>query len=180
MKTIDNYKMITTKKGDTGTTKNYSNVRMDKTDVLFDTLGHIDELSSMLGLVFHYSDYKEQIQTIQLDLQHINSLLATNPNDKHYPNLIAIRSADIDRIEEWEQHLLDTCEIERRFVLPGSESSKEGAYIDVARSISRRVERALLRFVKETTRQDLSDVLAYANRLSDLLFIMARSVDKKK
>jgi cob(I)alamin adenosyltransferase len=179
MKTIDKYTMISTKQGDQGTSRNYSNDVLLKTDLLFDVLGTTDELSSMLGLAYHYSDLKEDIKTIQLDLQHINSLLATRVDDKHYANLVPITEEDIYRLESLEQHLLDTCQVERRFVLPGSESSLEGAYLDVARSISRRVERLAIAFVKEQNRSDLHQVLQYLNRLSDVLFIMARSRDKK-
>ena len=144
MKTIDKYTTITTKKGDDGTSRNYSNDVLSKTDVLFDTLGAIDELTSMLGLAYHYTTLQEWIKVIQLDLQHINSLLATRQDDELYQRLVPITMTDLSRLEEWEQELLDIAKIERRFVLPGSESTKEGAYLDVARSISRRVERDVL------------------------------------
>ncbi len=179
MKTIDNYTTITTKKGDNGTSRNFSNDLLPKTDVLFDTLGAIDELTSMLGLVYHYTSLQEWITIIQLDLQHISSIIATRQDDDLYQRLIPITMTDLSRIEAWEQQLLDTAKIERRFVLPGSESTKEGAYLDVARSISRRAEREVLRFAQATKRDDLQSVLAYVNRLSDVLFIMARSCDPK-
>lgn len=179
MKTIEKYTYISTKKGDQGTSRNYSNDVLSKTDILFETLGSIDELSSMLGLVYHFSTYKEEIKTIQLDLQHINSLIATRKDDPNQSRLIQITDNDISRLERMEQQVLEDCKIEPKFVLPGSESTLEGAYLDVARSIARRVERVVLTFKAYEQRTDLDDVSRYMNRLSDLLFIMARSRDEK-
>ncbi len=175
---IETYTHISTKKGDGGTSRNYSNDELPKTDILFETLGVIDELSSALGLASHYSRYDDYIRTIQLDLQHINSLIATRADDPRRGRLTVIDDETIERLEAWEQSILTECRIEPRFVLPGSESSKEGAYLDLARAISRRVERTVLRCVASYQRKDLDDVIRYVNRLSDLLFIMARSCDQ--
>ena len=174
---IERYTYISTKKGDSGTSKNYSNEVLPKTDVLFETLGVIDELTSILGLCYHHSIYQEKIRMIQLDLQHIMSLIATNVDDENRRKLIPITKEDVQRLEQLEQIVLETCHIEPRFVLPGSDSSMEGAYLDMARSISRRVERVVLRFIEEKERKDLDDVMTYLNRLSDVLFILARSRD---
>jgi len=176
-RTIDKYTTISTKNGDKGTSRNYSNDIVPKTDLLFEALGSIDELSSMLGLAYHYSSYQSEIKEIQLDLQHINSMVATRIDDKNRSRLTLVTSDDITRLEHIEQTVLEECSIEPRFVLPGSDSTKEGAYLDVARSISRRTERVVLRFKETTERLDLQDACRYLNRLSDLLFIMARSRD---
>lgn len=177
MKKIDNAKVISTKKGDEGTSRNYSNDVLEKTDILFDAVGSIDELSSLLGVVYHQCDYKSEIKRVQLDLQHIMSLLATNINDRNFEKLIQIDNDDINWIENLEQSILNQCEILPRFVLPGSDSSIAGAYLDLARSITRRTERIVIMFAKEYQRHDLDTVKRYLNRLSDLLFIMARSRD---
>ena len=177
---IDKYTFISTKNGDAGTSRNYSNGTLPKTDLLFEALGTIDELSSMLGLTYHYSAYQKELTTIQLDLQHIMSLIATRTDDPRYGTLSAITDSDITRLELYEQTILTTCQIEPRFVLPGSESSKEGAYLDVSRSLARKCERTILRYKAFHHRDDLNLVAMYLNRLSDLLFIMARSKDKIK
>ena len=180
MKKIDNYKMISTKSGDKGKSRNYSNQVLDKTDILFDTLGTIDEFSSLLGLVYHHSVYKDQIQLVKRDLQNINAIIATNPTDENMNKLKKINQLDIRKVEEIEKRIIEDCDIEARFVLPGSDSSLEGAYLDLARSTARKVERQLLKFKEKKDRNDLEFIMKYINRLSDLLFIMARSKDIKK
>lgn len=177
---IDDFTFISTKKGDGGTSRNYSNDTVLKTDILFDTLGTIDELSSMLGVTYHSSAYQEEIKQVQLDLQHIMSLIATRADDSRYHKLTHITPEDIERLEGWEQQILKDCHIEPRFVLPGSESSLEGAYLDVCRSLTRRCERTVLKYIEQHDRLDLDKVKQYLNRLSDLLFIMARSKDDVK
>jgi cob(I)alamin adenosyltransferase len=177
--TITDYTHISTKHGDRGTSRNYSNDTLPKTDLLFETLGSIDELSCQLGLAFHHSDYKEPIPVIQLDLQHMMSLIATRIDDPRYGRLVPITTDDIERLEQWEQDILQECTIEPRFVLPGSESTLAGAHLDICRSLARRCERIILRYKEFYEREDLQPVATYMNRLSDLLFIMARSTDPK-
>jgi len=67
--------------------------------------------------------------------------------------------------------LLEKSNIEPKFVLPGSDTSKVGAFYDFARSITRRAERSLVKFVEVHKRNDLDYCIKYLNRLSDLLFI---------
>jgi cob(I)alamin adenosyltransferase len=177
MKTIKNYETISTKKGDKGTSINYSNEQFNKTDILFDTLGTFDELTSFLGLAYHYAPYKDAIQMIQKDIQSINSIIATNPKDHERRAIRVFDESDVKRLEDIERDVLKKTEIAPRFVLPGSDSTKPGAYLDVCRALSRKAERMLNRFYELKERTIDGQVLAYVNRLSDLLFIMARSMD---
>lgn len=176
MKEIKDFRIISTKKGDKGTSKNYSNEEFSKSDLLFETLGTMDELSSHLGLCYHTGKYKEEIRKIQKNLQDMNSLIATSDAKVRIEKLTPITEFDISFLETLEKTILEKCNITPKFVLPGSDTSKEGAYFDLARAITRRTERILVRFVSEHERDDLSYVSAYINRLSDLLFIMARSL----
>ena len=176
MKKIDNYKFISTTKGDKGTSRNYSNEVFPKSDILFDTLGTIDELSSILGLVYHYSNAKEDIRHIQKTLQNISSLIATSDESVKRDKLVKITDEDILYLESLEQGLLAKSSILPEFVLPGSDTSKEGAFYDLARSVARRSERIVVRFIEKNKRTDLDFCLKYLNRLSDLLFIYARSM----
>ena len=73
MKIIKNINQISTKKGDLGKSKNYSNEEFYKSDLLFNTLGDMDELSSSLGMAYHHTTYKEEIKDIQRDLQDIKN-----------------------------------------------------------------------------------------------------------
>ena len=177
MSKINDYNMISTKKGDKGTSKNYSNEAFSKSDILFDTLGALDELSSFLGLAYHHTPFGQEITQIQQTLQHINSLIATNPNDLKKRNLAPIDTKTIDALEAIEERVLKDCDIKPKFVLPGSDSTASGAYLDVCRALARKAERQVNRFyeVKDRDKSDL--LLAYLNRLSDLLFILARSQD---
>lgn len=178
MKNIRNFKTISTSKGDKGTSKNYSNDVLSKSDVLFETLGNIDELSSVLGILYHYSKEKQEIRSIQKTLQNISSLVATADEEIRNYKLVQITELDISKIEQSEQALLEKSEIKPIFVLPGSDTSKEGAYYDLSRSVARRAERSLVKFVEEHKRDDLDYCLKYLNRLSDLLFLYSRSLAK--
>ncbi len=172
---IKNLRHISTTKGDQGVSRNYSNESLPKDDALFETLGTIDELSAFLGLSFHYTRY-EHIKTVQDTLQAINSLIATSPSQKtQYDGLRQINEQDIQFIEEQEEKLLVNRTIENRFYLPGSETTLANAYFDYARTIARRAERTLVRFINEKGREDLSYPRTYLNRLSDLLFLLARN-----
>ncbi len=173
---INKVENISTKRGDAGESSNYSSEKFPKDHIVFETLGTIDELSAFLGLTFHHTHY-EQIKIIQKTLQAINSLIATNPENKAYETLRKINEKDIGFIEEQEQKLLQRKDIEAKFHLPGSETSKQNAYFDYARTIARRTERTVVRFINATQREDLNFVRAYLNRLSDLLFILARNFD---
>ena len=173
---IDNVHTISTKKGDRGTSKNYSNQSFQKDDILFDTLGTIDELSSVLGITYHHTNH-EKIKGIQATLQAINALIATDQtvHPERYEALRKIDERDIVALEEEGQKYLSQNPLEPRFVLPGSEASKGGAYFDLSRAVCRRAERTLVRYVNHTERNDLDGPKKYLNRLSDLLFILARS-----
>lgn len=169
--------IISTKKGDKGISKNYSNESLSKTNILFDVLGNIDELSSLLGVTYHYAKEKEMIQVIQTHLQRIMSIIATNPLSSNYQKLTQITEEHISYLEFLEDDLIKETSISAAFVLPGSDSTKASSYLDLARSVTRRVERSIHALKEETNRTDLSNILSYMNRLSDLLFITARTYD---
>ncbi len=171
---IKDVSQISTKKGDKGQSKNYSNELFYKDELLFETLGTIDELSANLGLTYHQTKY-QPIKTIQKTLQAINSLVATNPKKDAYQNLRKISEDDIAFLEDLEAKLLKQKSIKPVFHLPGSDTSFENAYFDLSRTIARRAERMLVRFTRALKRDDLDQPMAYLNRLSDLLFLAARN-----
>lgn len=175
---INKVSQISTKKGDKGYSKDYSNNEYKKDDILFDTLGTIDELSSFLGITYHHSTEQTLLRIIQKNLQDINSAVATTDQVRRNKiNTISIQ--DITVLETFEENFLKQTEIKPVFVLPGSDTSKEGAYFDYARTLARKSERNLVRFVGTYQREDLSNELAYLNRLSDLLFIISRYKEKE-
>ena len=168
---IKDIKQISTAKGDKGTSVSYDNETYSKDDILFDTLGVIDELSSHLGLCFHHTNYIE-LKMIQQTLQDIMSLVATFDHDRRN-RLTSISESDVLLLEDTEKKYLETTEIGNQFVLPGTESVAS-AHLDIARTITRRAERKLVSFIEKYQRFDLFKSLKYINRLSDLLYIMAR------
>lgn len=172
---VDKLKHIATKFGDKGNSKNYENKSYPKSHILFETLGTMDELSSFLGLSFHYCQ-KEEIKVIQLLLQNINSLIASEYNSDLYKKLKQITEEDVLYLEEEIQKMLDKKPLEGRFYLPGSEKTKAGAYVDMARTLARKAERRLNEFVIEQNRSDLDYVKKYVNRLSDYLFVLSFNV----
>ena len=169
---IDKLNQISTKKGDKGTSRNYSNIPFMKNDILFETLGTMDELSSFLGLTYHHTKY-ENIIHIQQNLQKINSIIATVPGTENYERIAKMDTDEVKWIETEMQLVLDKKPLEPRFTLPGSEKSLPGAYFDVARTLARKAERRLVDFSIKHSRNDLEIVMQYVNRLSDFLFVLS-------
>jgi ATP:cob(I)alamin adenosyltransferase len=169
---ISKLNQISTKKGDKGSSKNYNNEVYDKDDSLFEALGTIDELNSYLGLTYHYSKVS-LIKQIQLYLQNISSLVATNPKSAHYGSLNKIDEDDVTLLEDHIENLLEEKPLENQFYLPGSEKSIAGAYFDVCRTIARRAERRIVSFSKHHKREDLDVIKKFMNRLSDLFFLLS-------
>ena len=167
---------ISTTKGDQGTSQNYSQETLHKTDLLFEALGAMDELTSTLGVAYHYVQ-DVVIMEIQSTIQTMNSLIATNPvvDQERFSKLKQIQPSDIEWLEHLGNVFLEKKPLEPRFVIPGSETSLGGAYLDLARAICRRAERCVLRFSNQANREDLKLVLVFLNRLSDFLFLFARS-----
>ncbi|MCF7927094.1 MAG: cob(I)yrinic acid a,c-diamide adenosyltransferase [Candidatus Izimaplasma sp.] len=173
---LNKVNQISTKAGDQGKSKNYSNESFFKSDYLFEAMGTIDELSSFLGLSYHYVELenRQAITTIQQTLQNIMSLIASTKKEQ-FAQLTQISEKDIADLERIEQSLLDKNPLSRGFVLPGSSGTKAAAYLDVSRALARRAERRIVAYVNHTSRDNLDNIMKYINRLSDLLFIMARN-----
>lgn len=159
---------IYTKQGDKGKTSVYTNtiLKLDKDDILLECYGTLDELNSYLGLCIStlgqvLADQKEQLLKCQ---QHLFTIgFALSDTDK----LVA------DSITELE-HAIDNIQIklppQTSFILPGG--CQLAASLHVTRTLARRAERRLVSVSKHHTVSDIS--LAYLNRLSDYLFVLAR------
>ncbi len=178
--------MVTTRKGDHGESNLYSGERFPKDDLHFETLGDLDELNSHLGLIkahihihephlnapYPLEAWVEQIQRLLFD---ICSEIATQPTSELYSQLNHPKPDDLDHIEQWQKALLDVVPLPKSFVIPGQNilSSK----LDIARTICRRSERKLVRCRRDLQLDHLADSQRILNRLSDLLFIIARYVE---
>jgi len=170
---------IYTRTGDAGGTALFGGARVSKSDPRVAAYGDVDELNACLGAVRAHgelpSDIGEMLEHIQKDLFALGARLA-DPADRIGERVTkaAVSDADIQRLENW----IDQSETElpplRRFILPGG--SPAGALLHLSRTVCRRAERSIVALGAE--RVD-APVLAYVNRLSDLLFVLARVVNHR-
>lgn len=162
---------VSTGRGDDGTTTLLGSGRMSKSDLRISVLGDVDEASSFLGLARAEAD--ADIAGLLLEMQR---LLYRVMGDVAMPKEDnSVGSGDLALVEEAVARWRGRTEIPREFVVPGE--SRLGALLDVARSVVRRAERSL---VAAGYADEHPDALRVINRLSDLLFIVARSADGKK
>ena len=167
---------IYTKTGDKGTTSLYDGTRVDKNSNRVEAYGTIDELNSSLGLAKHYVEDKDIfsiIEDIQRKLFNVAGELATSKGLK-FPERIC--DQDIKHLEQIIDNYIDKmgADQEFRFILPGS--SKSSAHLHVSRTICRRAERRIITLADEA---DISaDLIKYVNRLSDVLYALARFLEK--
>lgn len=164
---------VTTGTGDTGYTGLLGDQRVAKYDPRPDTFGTVDEATSALGLARAStpdSKVKEIIYQIQQDLYLLMAELATLPENYEKMNF-RITEAHVKKLEDIEESLKKEVEIPNKFIVPGD--SMDGAALDMARTIIRRAERMAVKLLHESVIHN-SEVIRYLNRLSDLVFILAR------
>ena len=159
---------IVTRTGDKGTTGLADGSRRSKNDVRVHCLGEVDELNATLGVVLSFleeSPEQRALFAVQHDLFDIGAELCQ-------PGKSLIQKLHLDSIESSAEEFNQSLPPLKEFILPGG--SQSVAFLHLARTVCRRVERSLLA-LKET--EELNPFTAqYINRLSDLLFIVARSV----
>jgi cob(I)alamin adenosyltransferase len=179
MKQLD-FDLVTTRGGDTGESFTYDGQKKVKFDIVFETVGDLDELNSFLGIVRNIVEKKQewQIKAIQNGILHLSSQIATDPSSELYETFIKISEKDIFRLEKWQKKLMKDAIIPQNFILPG-EKKTGSEYIDIARSVCRRSERNIVKLIRENNRIDLFECQKYLNRLSDFLFTLARYLDSK-
>jgi cob(I)alamin adenosyltransferase len=169
---------IYTKTGDNGETSLFDNTRVLKSDARVDAYGEVDELNAHLGTVCASgidADIALEIETIQKELFAIGARLA-DPRSRIAERVTkaAIEPAAIERLERMIDRLDDELPPLRRFILPGG--SAAGALLHQARTVCRRVERRVVSLGADAV---APAVIVYLNRLSDLLFVMARAVNHR-
>jgi cob(I)alamin adenosyltransferase len=167
----ENNPPVSTGRGDDGTTTLLGSGRMGKDDPRIIVLGDVDEASSFLGLA--RVEAEGDVESLLLELQRLLYRVMGDvamPGEENVVGEDDLRLVD-DALREWR----DRTEIPNAFVVPGE--SRLGALLDVARSVVRRAERSLVAAGYE---RDHPYALRVANRLSDLLFVLARNADGKK
>jgi cob(I)alamin adenosyltransferase len=169
---------IYTKTGDGGETSLFDNTRVSKADPRVDAYGEVDELNACLGAARAEgvgADLGAALEGIQRDLFALGARLA-DPSSRIAGRVskAAVTDADVERLEQ----LIDRLEAElpplRRFILPGG--SPAGALLHLARTVCRRAERRVIALGGDAVPPIL---VVYLNRLSDLLFVMARAVNRR-
>jgi len=163
--------------GDRGKTSLLSGERVAKSHCRVEGCGEVDELNSLLGALVaalpeHQGEIKEELQRIQSCLFHVGAWLATTPGSPTLgmlqeigPGHTQALEADIDRLEKTLSPLTS-------FILPGGHPT--AAWAHIARAVCRRAERQVLHLASGDPAERLGGVIAYLNRLSDYLFVLAR------
>lgn len=169
---------VTTGTGDTGYTGLLGEGRVAKYDPRPDTFGTVDEATSALGLAratTRDARAKGIIYAIQQDLYLLMGELATPPENYEKMGL-RVTPEHVQKLEQTEEALKQEVEIPNKFIIPGD--TPDGAALDLARTIIRRAERMAVKLLHEGVIEN-GEVVRYLNRLSDLVFILARSIEVK-
>lgn len=144
-----------------------------------DACGSIDELNCALGAAHtsaakdNLSSLTEKLASLQNQLFDAGAEVAT-PHGEVYEKMIKVTEQQVTQLEHWIDQLTEALPELKSFVLPGG--SQVNAQLHMARAICRRAERDLWRLSRSETLSE--DLLKYFNRLSDLLFAMARYSSK--
>ncbi len=172
---------IYTRKGDDGTTGLWYGGRVPKSDGRPEAYGTLDEAASALGLARAIAkddaELHADIVGIQTDLFIAGAELATAPEaaGRLEPGVSKVTQAMVDRLEPLIDGYMDRVDLPPKFVLPGG--TELSARLDVARTAIRRGERKVVQ-LKESGNLPDDTVLHYLNRVSDLVFAMARFADE--
>ncbi len=163
---------IYTKTGDSGETSLFGGTRVSKDVLRIEAYGTVDELNSILGVCRSFNTAQEIdgiLQKLQDTLFTLGADLAT-PFTVQSQAIQRIRSSDYEVLEKDIDNMTEKLEPLKSFILPGG--NRVAAMIHFARTVCRRAERHVVRLKHE---EDINnETIIYLNRLSDLLFVLAR------
>ena len=167
---------IYTRTGDGGETGLADGSRMRKDDPLAQAIGDVDEANSAIGAALLHladADVGTMLRRVQNEMFDLGADLAT-PGEDFAPTDMTLRivRSQIDRLEAEIDRMNEALQPLRSFILPGGDGGS--AYLHVARSATRRAERAAVAASRQRSLNPLA--LTYLNRLSDHLFVAARYV----
>ncbi len=187
-----NLTRIYTRTGDAGTTRLTDNSVAPKTDPRIEAYGQVDEANAVIGIALASGiDDLEIVKTLKLIQNELFDVGAdlSNPLVKDPPWIpLRIEQSSIERLEVWCDQFGEGLPKLRSFILPGGCAA--GAYLHLARTVARRAERAAWRAVEAYGTEEVAQdddhpggvnllAIKYLNRLSDLLFILSRSINTK-
>lgn len=161
---------IYTRTGDKGTTGIGDGSRLDKDHPRIGAIGDLDELNSALGVLLT-EDLPAAVRDALIDIQHD---LFDLGGELCVPGRALFTAKPVERLEKLLDQLNAELPYLKEFILPGG--SRAAAFCHLARTICRRAERRVVSLVKSESINE--HALRYVNRLSDLLFVMARYLNK--
>jgi cob(I)alamin adenosyltransferase len=161
---------IYTRTGDAGTTGLGDGKRVSKDSLRVHTMGEVDELNAVIGILLTETlpqDIEALLTGVQHDLFDLGGEICI-------PGMALISAAQVERLETELDRLNEDLEPLKDFILPGG--SRAAAYAHLARTVCRRAERSIVALALEEAVNDAPR--QYLNRLSDLLFVLGRSLNR--
>lgn len=168
--------MIYTRGGDQGQTSLLDGTRIPKHSARVDSYGTIDELNSTLGFAKNFVEdvrMREQLHIIQRELFAVAAELA-DPSGREFSSKLT--EEHITRFESWIDAYVARLNPVAKFIVPGS--SKASGALHMARTVCRRAERLIIALAEQEPVNPL--LLKYVNRLSDVLYTLARTVEEEQ
>jgi len=168
---------IYTRTGDQGETGLFGGGRVTKDNARVAAYGDVDELNASLGWAItrlSNADMRERLILVQRDLFAIGAHLATPDGARTRAQLPDLPRSRPDEFESWIDGVEDRVGPLSHFILPGG--SEAGAALHLARTICRRAERSVVGLARAESVDP--DIVKYLNRLSDLLFELARAANR--
>jgi cob(I)alamin adenosyltransferase len=162
---------IATRTGDAGTTGLGDGSRVGKNSMRIAAIGDVDELNSHIGLLLTEPDLPEDVRAALLHIQHD---LFDLGGELSIPGYTLLKAPQVAQLDDWLAHYNAALPRLAEFILPGG--SRSAAQAHICRTVCRRAERSLVELgaaeaLNEAPRQ-------YLNRLSDLLFVLARVLNR--
>lgn len=170
---------IYTKTGDLGETSLFGGKRLSKNHIRVDAYGTVDELNAWLGLI-RDQEIAPHLQGLLVNIQQnlfvLGAILGTDPKKKSLQKVkdLQLSEKEVDVLEQEIDRMETELPPMTHFILPGGHTSV--SYCHIARTICRRAERKMVQLHAEEPLEEL--LLAYVNRLSDFLFVLARKLSK--
>jgi cob(I)alamin adenosyltransferase len=171
-----NLTRIYTRTGDDGTTRLGDMSETSKLDTRLEAYATVDETNAFLGVALAHPGIEDSVGSVLLHIQNdlfdVGADLSNPvvPDPKHLP--LRVTQEYVDRLERWCDEYNEQLESLRSFILNGG--SPTAAHLHVARTVARRAERAAWRAWEQHSDTMNKLTITYLNRLSDLLFILAR------
>ena len=167
---------IYTRRGDDGSTGLFGGPRVRKHDLRVSAYGDVDELNSALGVAreeLPEGDLRSLLDSLQSELFTLGAELATPDAGAAPKEVPRITAQHVERLEREIDRLTGELPPMKNFILPGG--SRAGAALHLCRTVCRRAERKAVELAESAPVP--ADAMSYLNRLSDLLFVMARAAN---